>query len=167
MEVKIKRLHNHFILYGYGRVGEAIAGILKQQGAEFVVIDRNAESIGKAQQADCLTIVDDTTRDEVLRRARVDNARGLITALGSDADNTYTTLAARELNSTLPIIARAGDEDAQRKSQHAGANRVVAPEAIGGHQMARLALRPAAVEFIETVLFSQEQQLLVEEDRSR
>ena len=163
MEAKIKRMSNHFILCGHGRVGEAIAYVLSQQGAKFVVIDRNEESINKAQEADCLTILGDATKDDVLRKARIDSARGLIVALGDDADNTYTTLAARQLNPTLTIIARANSQDAQRKLQQAGANRVIAPEAIGGHRMAMLALRPAAVEFIETVLFSREQQLLVEE----
>ena len=163
MEAKIKRLSNHFIICGHGRVGEAIAHALEQQGAKFVVIDQNQESINKAQQSGYLTIMNDATRDESLRKARIDNARGLIVALGDDADNTYTTLAARQLNSTLPIIARANSEGAKRKLQLAGAYRVIAPEAIGGQRMAMLALRPAAVEFVETVLFGQEKQLLVED----
>lgn len=163
MEATIKRLSNHFILCGHGRVGEAIAHALKQQGAKFVVIDRNQESINKAQQSGYLTIQGDATKDELLRQARVDNARGLIVALGDDADNTYTTLTARQLNPSLPVIARANSDDAQSKLLQAGANRVVAPETIGGQRMAMLALRPAAVEFIETVLFGREQQLLVED----
>ena len=163
METKIRRLDNHFILCGYGRVGQAIAGILKQQGAKFVVIDRDREAINKAQQAGYLTIQGDATKDEVLRQAKIDSARGIIIALGDDADIIYTTLAAKELNSTLPIVARANNEDAERKLLQAGAQRVVAPEIIGGARMARLALRPQAVEFIETVLFGREKQLLVEE----
>ena len=163
MEAKIKRLHNHFILCGYGRVGEAIAKALKQHGAEFVVVERNEEAIYKAQQAGCLTILDDATRDEALKQARIDSSRGLIAALGSDADNTYTTLAARQLNPKLPVIARASNEDAGGKLQKAGADRIVAPEIIGGHRMAMLALRPTTVEFVETVLLGREQELLIEE----
>jgi voltage-gated potassium channel len=163
MEAKIKKLHNHFILCGYGRVGETIARVLKQQGAEFVVIERNAEAIKKAQQAGCLAILDDATKDESLKQARIDSARGLIAALGDDADNTYTTLAARQLNPTLPVIARASSTAAQKKLQLAGANRVVAPEISGGERMAMLALRPTTVEFVETVLLGREQELLVEE----
>ena len=163
MEAKIKRLKDHFILCGYGRVGEAIASILSQQEAKFVVIDRDREVINKAQQAGCLTIQDDATKDESLRQAKIDNARGIIIALGDDAASIYTTLAAKELNAALPIVARANNEAAERKLLQAGAQRVVAPEIIGGARMARLALRPQAVEFIETVLFGREKQLLVEE----
>jgi len=163
MEAKIKKLHNHFILCGYGRVGQAIAGILKQQGAKFVAIDRDVEAINKAQQSGYLTIQGDATKDEVLKEARIDSARGTIMALGDDAANIYTTLAVKDLNATLPIVARANDEYAERKLLQAGVQRVVAPEIIGGARMARLALRPQAVEFIETVLFGREKQLLVEE----
>ncbi|MBM4446741.1 MAG: potassium channel protein [Chloroflexi bacterium] len=163
MEAKIRRLNNHFILCGYGRVGQAIANILKQQEAKFVVIERDREAVNRAQQAGYLTIHGDATKDESLRQARIDSARGIIIALGDDADIIYTTLAAQELNATLPIVARANNEDAERKLQQAGAHRVVAPEIIGGARMARLALRPQAVEFIETVLFGREKQLLVEE----
>jgi len=163
MEAKIKKLQNHFILCGYGRVGQAIAGILRQQGAKFVTIDRDREAVNKTQQAGYLTIQGDATKDETLREAKIDSARGIIIALGDDAANIYTTLAAKDLNAKLPIVARANNEDAERKLLQAGVQRVVAPEIIGGARMARLALRPQAVEFIETVLFGREKQLLVEE----
>lgn len=163
MEAKIKGLKNHFILCGYGRVGEAISNTLKQHGVEFVVIEQTPENAEKARQDGCLIIQDDATRDEVLREARIDRARALISALGEDADNTYTTLAARQLNTSLPIIARASSSAAQKKLQLAGAHRVVAPEISGGERMAMLALRPATVEFVETVLLGRGQELLVEE----
>lgn len=163
MEAKIKRLHNHIILCGYGRVGEAIANTLHHQRTELVVIDRNESCINRAQKAGYLTIFDDATRDDVLKQAGIETAKVLITAFGNDADNIYTTLAAREMNPTLTIIARASKEDAKKKLQQAGAHRVIAPETIGGERMAMLASRPEAVESIETVLFSKDQQLLVEE----
>ena len=114
MESKIKGLRNHIILCGYGRVGEAIARTLSQQGIDLVVIDRNEVCINMAQQAGHLTIFDDATRDDVLKKARIETARGLITVFGDDANNIYTTLAAHELNPRLPIIARASKEDAKK-----------------------------------------------------
>jgi voltage-gated potassium channel len=163
MESKIRKLNDHFILCGYGRVGQVIATILKQQEAKFVVIDWDAGAIKKAQQAGYLTIQADATKDETLQQARIDKSRGIIIALGEDTSNIYTTLSAQELNTELPIVVRASSEEGERKLIQAGADRVVAPEAIGGVRMARLALRPKAVEFIETVLFGREKQLVVEE----
>jgi voltage-gated potassium channel len=151
MEAKIRRLSNHFIVCGYGRVGQAIANILRQQGVKLVAIDRDREVVNKAQRAGYLIIHGDATKDESLKQSRIDSARGIIIALGDDADIIYTTLAAKELNAMLPIVARANNEDAEKKLLQAGAHRVVAPEIIGGARMARLALRPQAVEFIEAV----------------
>jgi voltage-gated potassium channel len=163
MEAKIKELHNHFILCGYGRVGEATANTLEQHKAKFVVIEITQVNADKARQAGFLTVQGDATKDEVLRRARIGEAGALIAALGDDADNTYTTLAARQLNPTIPIIARANNIEAQKKLQLAGAHRVVAPETSGGERMAMLALRPSTVEFVETVLLGRGQELLIEE----
>jgi len=163
MEARIKKLNNHFILCGYGRVGEAIASTLKQQKADFIVIDHSLNSYTRAVQQDCLTIMDDATSHDVLTRAGIEKASSLITAFGDDADNTYAVLTARELNPRLTIIARANNNDAAKRLKQAGASHIILPEVIGGVQMARLALRPTIVQFIETVLSGKEGEFLVEE----
>ncbi len=163
MEVRIKKLNDHFILCGYGRVGEAIASTLKQQKADFVVIDHSLGSYTRAVQQDCLTIMDDATNHEVLKRAGIERAKSLITAFGDDAYNTYAVLTARELNPRLIIISRSTNEDAAKRLRQAGATHIILPEVIGGQQMARLALRPTTVQFIETVLLGKEGEYLVEE----
>ena len=163
MEARIRKLNNHFVLCGYGRVGEAIASTLKQQKADFVVIDHSLNSYTRAVQQDCLTILDDATNHEVLKRAGVEKAKSLITAFGDDAYNTYAVLTAREINPRLTIIGRANNNDAARRLKQAGATHIILPEVIGGMQMARLALSPATVQFIETVLSGKDSEYLVEE----
>jgi len=163
MEARIRKLENHFVLCGYGRVGEAIADTLKQQKADFVVIDHSLNSYNRAIQDGCLCIMDDATKHDVLKRAGVEKAKGLITAFGDDAYNTYAVLTAREINPRLSIIGRANNNDAVRRLKQAGATHIILPEVIGGQQMARLALRPATVQFIETVLASKGGEYLVEE----
>jgi len=163
MEARIRKLNNHFVLCGYGRVGEAIASTLKQQKADFVVIDHSLNSYTRAVQQDCLTILDDATNHDVLKRAGVEKAKSLITAFGDDAYNTYAVLTAREINPRLTIIGRANNNDAARRLKQAGATHIILPEVIGGMQMARLALSPATVQFIETVLSGKDSEYLVEE----
>ena len=163
MDTKISKLSNHFVLCGYGRVGEAIAVTLKQQKAAFVVIDHSMNSYTRAIQQDCLSIMDDATSHTVLKRAGVEKAKGLITAFGDDAYNTYAVLTAREINPRLTIIGRANNDDAARRLKQAGATHIILPEVIGGMQMARLALRPSTVQFIETVLSGKEGEFVVEE----
>lgn len=163
MDARIRKLNNHFVLCGYGRVGESIAGTLRQQKADFVVIDQSLNSHTRAIQQDCLAILDDATNHDVLRRAGIERARGLITAFGDDAYNTYAVLTAREINPRLTIIGRANNDDAARRLKQAGATHIILPAVIGGMQMARLALRPATVQFIETVLLGKEGEFVVEE----
>jgi voltage-gated potassium channel len=73
------------------------------------------------------------------------------------------TLSARALRSDLLIVARGNNDDAAPKLRRAGADRVVSPYSIGGRQMAMLATRPAAVEFVDRVLGHADIDLLLED----
>jgi voltage-gated potassium channel len=153
MKVKITKLRDHFILCGYGRVGEEIARTFKEEGVPFVIIDNRPDCITRVEQAGYLYLPGDATSDEVLREAGIEQARGLVAVVGSDADNTYITLSARQLNPDLFIEGRAGSQGAETKLKRAGADRIVFPHRIGGRRMAMLALRPAVVDFIDTVIY--------------
>ena len=151
MENKITQLKDHFILCGFGRVGEEIAGIFKEEEVPFVVIDNRPECTTRAEQAGYLCVGGDATSDEVLKEAGIDKARGLVAALGSDIDNTYITLSARGLYPSLFITARASDSEAEKKLRRTGANRIVSPNSIGARRMAMLALRPTVMDFLDTI----------------
>lgn len=57
-----------------------------------------------------LVIQGDSTQDTILRKARVAQAKGLISTLPNDADNVYTVLTARSKNENLYIVSRAIEE---------------------------------------------------------
>ncbi len=162
MKAKIAELKRHFILCGYGRVGQEIAGMFKEEGVSFVVIDNNAERIAQVEREGYLYLQGDAASDEVLREAGIERARGLVAAVGSDVENTYITLSARGLCPDLFIAARASSEETKTKLMRAGASRVVAPLIIGGRRMAMLALRPAVVDFIDTVISKRGRELRLE-----
>ena len=84
----------------------------------------------------------DASREEVLKRAGIERARGLIAAVGTDAENVYAVLTARVLRPDLFIIGRAESEDPHAKLQRAGADRVISPYQIGAVQIAQTAIRP-------------------------
>ncbi len=163
MKTRIAKLKGHFILCGYGRVGEEIARKFKEEGILFVIIDNRPDCIALAEQAGYLYLQGDATSDEVLREAGIGQARGLVAAAGDDADNTYITLSARGLCPELFIEARASSEEAETKLKRAGANRIVSPHRIGGRRMAMLALRPAVVDFIDTVTHGQVSEMQLED----
>jgi len=151
MKAKIAKLKDHFILCGYGRVGEDIARSFSEEGIPFIVVDSRPDIIAKAEEAGCLSLLGDATSDKVLIEAGIERAKGLVAAVDSDVDNTYITLSARGMHHDLFIEARASNEEAEIKLKRAGANRVVSPNKIGARRMAMLAIRPGVADFIDTV----------------
>jgi voltage-gated potassium channel len=105
----------------------------------------------------------DASQEEVLKRVGIDRARGLIAAVGTDAENVYAVLSARVLRPDLFIISRAETEDATIKLKRAGADRVLSPYQIGAVQMAQTALRPAVVDFVELATSADNLELAMEE----
>jgi len=152
MKTTIAKLKGHFILCGYGKVGREIARIFTEEGVPFVVIDKDQESITTAEKDGHLYVFADATDDEALKEAGIEQARGLVATVGSDADNVYITLSARGLHPDLFIEARASGSAAETKLKKAGANRIISPYSLGARRMAELALRPGIVDFIDTVI---------------
>ena len=142
MKTEIAKLQKHFILCGYGRMGQEIAHTFNDEGIPFVVIESSQESAARAGEDGYLYLQGDATSDEVLKEAGIELARGLVAAVGSDVDNTYVTLSARGLCPDLFITARACSTGVEGKLKRAGANRIVSPHSIGARRMAMLALHP-------------------------
>jgi voltage-gated potassium channel len=162
MKAKIAKLKDHFIICGYGRVGEEIARTFSEEDIPFVVIDSRPDNIALAEAQGYLYLLGDATSDKVLLEAGIERARALVAAVGSDADNTYIVLSARGLRPDLFIEARASAKEAEAKLKMAGANRIVAPNSIGARRMALLAIRPTVADFIDTVSFRRGRELQME-----
>ncbi len=160
-------LTQHFIICGYGRIGSVIADEFRRQRVPFVVIDRNPERVHDVIMAGGLAVEADASREEVLKRVGIDRARGLIAAVGTDAENVYTVLTARGLQPGLFIVARVENEDAEAKVRRAGADRVISPYHLGGIQMAATALRPAVVDFMRLATSSERLDLAAEQVERR
>jgi voltage-gated potassium channel len=151
-ERTIERLSDHYIICGYGRVGRRVADEFRATGVPYVVLDYSEDAIASAKEHGDLLIEGNGAEDEDLRRAGVERARGLCAAADSDADNLYISLSARSVRPDLQIVARASDEDAEKKLKMAGADRVVLPYSAAGRTMANLVLRPQVTDFLDVVM---------------
>ena len=159
---KIANLKNHYIICGYGRMGNIICREMLQNKAPFIVVEGNPDVVA-SMDANLLALHGDATQDAVLKQAGIDRARGLISVLSSDADNLYVVLSARGLKPGLKIVARASEEGAEQKLLRAGADNVVSPYSIGGLRIAHRLLKPAVVDFIEFATRSGNLELQMEE----
>jgi voltage-gated potassium channel len=146
-------------------MGEIIAREFSRQQVPFVVIERSAERMHLAMEQGFLAVEADASQEEVLKRVRIDRARGLVAAVSTDAENVYAVLSARLLKPDLFIVGRAETEDARAKLQRAGADRVISPYHIGGLQLAQTALRPAVVDFVQLATSSENLELNMEQVR--
>jgi len=147
----IDKLSGHVIVCGYGRNGQQAAQILQYHNQPYVVIEQRQELIDKviAEKPRLLYLIGDGTDDDILKRAGIDRARALITALPTDADNVFIVLSARSMNPNIQIISRASHAGSYPKLIKAGANHVIMPDRIGGTHMATLVSKPDVVEFID------------------
>jgi voltage-gated potassium channel len=163
MERNLAGLSGHVIVCGYGRMGRHVCREFSRQGIDFVIADRSPELLKGFDLAHGLAVIGDATSDEVLRRAGVERARGLVAVVPSDADNLYITMSARLINARLLIVARAEGEEAEGKLLRAGADRVIAPYALGGSRIAQAVLRPTVLEFIELATKTEHLELQIEQ----
>ncbi len=151
MKSRIGSLSDHFILCGFGRVGEEIARELVARQIPFVVVEMVEEAIERAQKRGYLLLIGDATNDDVLREAGIDRARCILAAADSDSGNTFIVLTAKALNPDIFVVTRAAHPESRSRMQRAGADRVFSPYIIAGRQMAMSAVQPAIVEFIDTL----------------
>lgn len=145
----IDKLENHYIVCGYGRVGRGAAAELRRAGVAVVVVEAEADRVESAMMSGLLAVAADATRDEALRGVGIMRARGLISALATDADNLFVIISAKTLNPRLHVATRAAEEGAEEKMRRAGADAVFAPYAITGHRLAQSLLRPHVVQFLD------------------
>ena len=145
----LKNIKGHYIVCGAGRVGRHVIQELLRSEATVVLIDNTVERARWATDKGVITLVGDATKDEVLKQASVETAKGLVAAISSDAENVYVALSAKVLNPQLVISARASDEQAEEKLRRAGATAVFTPYTFIGHRLAQSMLRPHVATFLD------------------
>ncbi len=152
LEKHIKKLKNHYIICGFGRLGEIITRKLAQAQIPFVVVENDPEHAVRLGELGYYFLIGDATREELLLEAGLERAKGLVAVVKSDAGNVYITLTARSLNPKIFIVARAEEAGSRQKLLRAGADRVESPYEMGGTKMAHSILRPTVTTFMELAM---------------
>jgi len=125
LEKQISRLKDHYIVCGYGRIGKIISQELADDNIPFIIIEQNSNLVEILEQDRYLYINMDATTEAALLKAGIMEAKGIVTAVHSDANNVFITLTAKGLRPGIFILARSSDEENQEKLLRAGATRVV------------------------------------------
>jgi voltage-gated potassium channel len=152
VEREIRNLKDHYIICGFGRIGEVISRELSHNNIPIVIVDNLPQNTPMLERSGYLHVIGNATQEEVLWSAGIERARGLVSVVSSDADNVYIVLTARSMNPDLAIVSRAGEPGSEQKLRRAGANEVISPYELGGQRMAQTILRPTVVDFMDVAL---------------
>ncbi len=151
MARELKRLRDHYIVCGFGRIGQIVARGLADEGEPFCVVEQNPDLEETLRDLGYRYVIGDATEEETLKQAGIDRARAVLALLPTDADNLYLTITAKGLNPGVRVIARALSAKAETNLKKGGADQVVSPYRIAGIRILQAALRPTVLEFMELV----------------
>ena len=165
MEQIIEQMADHYIVCGFGRIGRSVVEEFVDAAVPFVVITKDTAEDDSLldREKPIPLVVGDATDEDVLLKAGVERARGVVAALPDDPDNIMITITTRDLNLDTIVVARASQESSVRKLRRAGANRVISPYDLGGRRMASLILRPTVMDFLDVITHSGEVEIRLEE----
>lgn len=164
LDKQISHLKGHYIVCGYGRIGRVLCqNLTRQKPIGVVVIENNPDLVPVMEQDQILYIVGNASEENILLRAGIKKAKGLVAALATDVDNVFLVLTARQLAPELIIMARAGTGEAEAKLRAAGANHVESPYELGARSMAQRILRPTVTNFIDLAFAHKRKDIQMEE----
>lgn len=163
MENDVARLSSHVILCGFGRVGRGTWTTLSSRGVPVVIIESDADRAETARSSGALVIHGDATHNDVLELAGIQSAQSVIACVADDSDNLVITLSIKALRPELRVISRATEMESERKLRLAGADAVVAPQAVGAERLAQMALQPELAQIFDVVVHGSPVEFRVEE----
>lgn len=160
---KISRLREHVIICGLGRAGSSAMAQMRKDGISFVGIDNNEVHCKQLEEQGELVIIGDATEDSLLEKAGIAYASSLISALPEDADNILISMAAKDLNKKIRVVARSNRKENEKRLVRAGADWVITLGFTGGARLAMATVKPATVGFLQDLLDWENQSLKLEE----
>ncbi len=152
---QLRRVHDHVIVCGLGRVGSHAFAELHRSNHPVVGIDREpsrVEALMHACGPGILFMVGDAADEEVLRELGVDRARTLIAALADDRDNFLLCVTARQVNPAIGLMVRLVDPANAEMFDELAADAVVHPPALSGVRLANELLLPDLTAFTDRML---------------
>ena len=136
MGAKISSLKDHYIVCGAGRVGMHVAEKLKSQKKKVAIIEVDKLTVDCLKNKGYAVIHGDCGDEDVLIKAKIKNAEGLVACTGEDSRNVFLVLTAKDLNPSIKVATRVNDLKAKAEFERAGADIIVAPEITGGYELA-------------------------------
>jgi voltage-gated potassium channel len=163
MQSQAAKLTNHIIVCGFGRVGQKTWSEIRDRDVDVVVIEVSADRVQAARAADAVVITGDATHNDVLELAGIEHAQAVIACVADDSDNLVIALSVKALRPDVRVVCRATELESERKLFLAGADAVVAPQAVGAERLALMAMQPELAQVFDVVVAGSPVEFRVEE----
>ncbi len=155
-----KPLENHYIVCGYGDIGEVVVEELKRSGEPFVVIEKNEEVIRELTEKKIPVIQGDALKEETLKEAGILKAKGIAATFERDVDNLFLVITAKSLKPDIYVVARANHAETIDKMYKVGADSVISPELEGGRMIAKALIRPFILDLLDRITLTKDMDIL-------
>lgn len=163
MKRGIRTMKHHYVVCGYGRVGQHATDALRHRGELVVVIEQQSELLDLLKREGIPFVPGNATDDSVVEAAGIEHAQAIVLALSHEADNVFVALTARQMNPRIRMVARCDEESAYRKLKVAGVDAIIRPHRIGGEAMALAAVEPDVLGYVGVAGSSDQAPLRVDE----
>jgi CPA2 family monovalent cation:H+ antiporter-2 len=132
-EVPVTQLTNHVVLVGHGRVGSYVSARLREAGTPLLVIEDEGPKVAQLREQGGEAITGNGADPNVIGAVNLAGARCLLVAIPDAFEGGQVVAQGRELNPSLPIVARAHSEAEIEHLKKHGATSVV----MGEHEIAK------------------------------
>ena len=143
----------HWILCGYGRLGQRIYKILKQYNHSVTIIDTIAELKSEFHQKNpndkTEFIIGTGTDTETLKKAGVENAVGIIAGSDNDSNNLSSIMTAQMINANMIIVARQNEMINKELFSSSKADIIMHPSEIVARRIRTLLTNPLLIGFLD------------------
>lgn len=150
-----QQVNDHYLICGFGATGRSAANDLLSRGIaadKIVVVDTDAESVAMANQRGLVGVHGDASQRSLLQQAGIDRAKAVIVTPNRDDTAVLITLTARELNSTVHIVASGREQENLHLLRQGGANEVIDATAAVGRMLGLGTYAPGAVQVFDDIL---------------
>lgn len=103
---QIKSMDLNTIIIGFGLIGRAVAKILEEIGYEPTIIEHNIDIVSHQKDTEIM-IFGEATELNILKEAQIEKASHLLITISDSSKAIKIIHAARQLNPSIEIIARA------------------------------------------------------------
>ena len=132
----IEVMEDYYIICGYGRVGKVVFEELINRNQNVIVIDKDKEICESIEESENIIVMnEDAIENDLIAKIAGKKCRSVIICTGDDVNNLFIVMTIRESNPDAWIVTRASKLDNIKRLKKAGADKIVSPEIIGGHDL--------------------------------